>query len=113
MGFLTDLVGELRLDLAAHPIDRSAAAAAAGDQPEPRDAVAALASAATADGVALIAEVKRASPSAGAIAAQADPAGQARSYAAAGAAVGSGPTGAMHLRGALHYPRAGGDAGGV
>lgn len=110
MGFLTDLVGELRLDLAAHPIDRSAAAAAAGDQPEPRDAVAALASAAAADGVALIAEVKRASPSAGAIAAHADPAGQARSYAAAGAAVVSVLTESMHFGGSLDDLRAVRDA---
>src|SRR3954452_5620863 len=123
MGFLTDLVGELRLDLAAHPIDRSAAAAAACDQPEPRDAVAALApagahaaagaaraSAAADDGVALIAEVKRASPSAGAIAAHADPAGQARSYAAAGAAVFSVLTESMPFGGSLDDLRAVRDA---
>jgi hypothetical protein len=79
MGFLTDLVTELRLDLAAHPLV-SGVAPPRGDRTTrlratspprstPRPARAC---------VALIAEVKRASPSAGSIAADADPVAQAQ-----------------------------------
>src|SRR6478736_6326318 len=106
MGFLTDLVTELRLDLAVHPLDRDALRAAAEAKPAARDVPAALRSAAEATGVALIAEVKRASPSAGSIAVDADPVTQARAYAGAGAAVVSVLTEAAHFGGSIDDLRA-------
>jgi indole-3-glycerol phosphate synthase len=106
MGFLTDLVTELRLDLAAHPLDRASLRAAATAQPAARDVAAAIDSASGAVGVALIAEVKRASPSAGSIAADADPVAQAQAYAEAGAAVVSVLTEPTHFGGSLEDLRA-------
>src|SRR6478752_1187134 len=106
MGFLTELVTELRLDLAAHPLDRDGLRAAVGVQPAARDVAAVLGEAAGTDGVALIAEVKRASPSAGSIAADADPVAQARAYEAAGASVVSVLTEPTHFGGSLDDLRA-------
>jgi len=106
MGFLTDLVTELRMDLEAHPLDRAALTAGADAMPPARDAAGALSAAADADGVALIAEVKRSSPSAGSIAADADPATQAAAYESAGAAVVSVLTEPVHFGGSLADLRA-------
>src|SRR3954463_16729454 len=106
MGFLTDLVTELRLDLAARPLNGGALRAEARAQAAARDVAAALTQAAVTDGVALIAEVKRSSPSAGSIAADADPATQAAAYESAGAAVVSVLTEPVHFGGSLADLRA-------
>jgi indole-3-glycerol phosphate synthase len=106
MGFLTDFVAERRRDLADHPLDHEALVAAAARAPEARDLTAALREAATRDGVALIAEVKRASPSAGEIASNADPAARALAYEGAGAAAISVLTEPAHFAGSLDDLRA-------
>jgi indole-3-glycerol phosphate synthase len=106
MGFLTDLVAELRLDLAAHPLDREALTAEAEAVPPALDVAGALSAAAATDGVALIAEVKRSSPSAGSIADDADPVAQARAYEGAGAAIVSVLTEPVHFGGSLDDLRA-------
>jgi indole-3-glycerol phosphate synthase len=97
MGFLTDLTERRRRDLLERPLDASALMARARVRPPARDLVAAL----RATRPALIAEVKRASPSAGAIARDRDPAGQARSYVAGGAAAVSVLTETEHFDGSL------------
>ncbi len=85
MSVLDEILDEVRADLDARqrqvPLDRLKEMARQADSP--RDAVAAL----SGQDVAVIAEVKRASPSKGAMAAIADPAALARDYEAGGAAV--------------------------
>jgi indole-3-glycerol phosphate synthase len=82
---LEEILEGVRADLAerqtAVPLEALKERAAAA--PPPRDALAALRS----DGVSVIAEVKRSSPSKGALAAIADPASLARDYEAGGAKV--------------------------
>jgi indole-3-glycerol phosphate synthase len=97
MGFLTDIVTEVRDGLRTAPLDLDALDRRAEATAPPRDFVAAL----HGTGVAVIAEVKRASPSAGPFAANADPVAQARAYAAGGAAVVSVLTEPRHFRGSL------------
>ncbi len=82
MGFLTEKIAEIRRGLERRPLDDSANMARALAMPPARDFAQAL----RARKPALIAEVKRASPSAGSIAGERDPVAQARAYARAGAA---------------------------
>jgi indole-3-glycerol phosphate synthase len=101
MGFLTDLVAEIRRDLDRHPLDDGVLYARASSLPPARDLAGALRS-----GVpAVIAEVKRSSPSAGAIVDR-DPADQARAYEEAGAAAISVLTEPRHFSGSLADLRA-------
>ncbi len=101
MGFLTDLVAEIRRDLERRPLDDGALLTRAMSMPPPRDFLGALRSRTP----ALIAEVKRASPSAGAIA-DTDPAERARTYATSGAAAISVLTEPRHFDGSLADLRA-------
>ena len=85
MSVLDDILVDVRADLAARqqtaPLEQLKDAA--GRASSPRDVMAAL----RGRGVAVIAEVKRASPSKGALAAIADPAALAVDYEAGGAGV--------------------------
>ncbi|MEX2275232.1 MAG: indole-3-glycerol phosphate synthase TrpC [Actinomycetota bacterium] len=102
MGFLSDLVADLRRDLEMHPLDDSALMARVVSSPPPRDFVGVLRAAQI---PAVIAEIKRASPSAGPIA-QTDAGRQAELYAAAGASAVSVLTERTHFGGALADLRA-------
>jgi indole-3-glycerol phosphate synthase len=98
MGFLTDLVERLRRDLREHPLDDAALMARVSSMPPARDFQAALTEG---DPPVLIAEVKRASPSAGVIADDANPSVLARAYEAGGAAAVSVLTEPRHFHGSL------------
>jgi indole-3-glycerol phosphate synthase len=97
MGFLTDLNERLRRELLVDPPDASALMARAMARPPARDLVGAL----TASAPALIAEVKRASPSEGAIDPGADAVDLARAYQEGGAAAISVLTERTRFDGAL------------
>jgi indole-3-glycerol phosphate synthase len=101
MGFLTDFVTERRRALTERPLDHGALSAAAAGAPAARNLAWTLRGYAEEDGVAVIAEVKRASPSAGAIAIDADPVLQATAYDTGGAAVISVLTEPTHFGGAM------------
>ena len=98
MGFLNDLIGTIRRELDDRPPRLEELEAVARSQPPARSLPGALRGA----GVpAVIAEVKRASPSAGTIDADADPAALARAYEAGGAAAISVLTEPRHFAGSL------------
>jgi indole-3-glycerol phosphate synthase len=97
MGFLTDLTRRIRADLERHPLDDVALMSRAATRPPTRDFAAALAGHVP----AVIAEVKRASPSAGSIDENADPSERASAYEAGGAAAVSVLTEPRHFDGSL------------
>lgn len=99
MGFLTDLTQRLRDDLARTPLDEGALMARAAARPPTRDLEAALRGSVRQP--AVIAEVKRASPSAGEIADDADPVERAQAYRTGGAAAVSVLTEPHHFHGSL------------
>lgn len=98
MGFLTDVLDRLRRDLEEHPLDDIALMARVSAMPPAKDLEAALRAA---EPPALIAEVKRASPSAGVIAEDVNPSVLARGYQAGGAAAVSVLTEPRHFQGSL------------
>jgi indole-3-glycerol phosphate synthase len=102
MGFLTEIVAEVRQELAERPLDRAPLRAEAGRRPAPLAWDASL----RGGSPSVIAEVKRASPSAGEIVASVDPSAQARTYRASGAAAISVLTERAHFRGSLDDLRA-------
>ncbi|GIU96743.1 MAG: indole-3-glycerol phosphate synthase [Actinomycetota bacterium] len=109
MGFLTEVVAERRAALAERPLDAAALARAAAERGPTRD----LAGALRARRPALIAEVKRASPSAGAIAPGDDPVARARAYEVGGAAAVSVLTEERYFGGSLEDLRAVAEAVGL
>ncbi len=102
MGFLSEHLATVRADLAAHPPDEATLLARALAMPPSRDFFGALRTGAP----SVIAEVKRASPSAGSIADDRDPAEQAAVYADAGASAVSVLTEPRHFHGSLADLRA-------
>jgi indole-3-glycerol phosphate synthase len=98
MGFLTDVVERLQRDLEEHPLDDVALMARVSAMPPAKDLEAALT---VGEPPALIAEVKRASPSAGMIAEDVNPSVLARAYQAGGAAAVSVLTEPRHFQGSL------------
>ena len=102
MGFLSDFMAERRRRLEGHRPDIEAMEREAADRPSVKSFVDAL----RRERPAIIAEVKRASPSAGDIARWADPVEQARGYAAGGAAAISVLTEPLHFGGSLDDLRA-------
>ena len=106
MGFVTDFVAVRRRELAAQPLDHDTLAAEAATARAARGLARALRGFADTDGVAVIAEVKRASPSAGSISVDTDPVAQATAYARAGAAVISVLTEPTHFGGSMDDLRA-------
>ncbi len=99
---LARIVAETRARLASNPPDRDALERAVALRGPAPDGLASLA----AEGVRVIAEVKRRSPSAGDIAAGVDPVAQATAYRAAGAAAISVLTEPAHFGGSLDDLRA-------
>lgn len=99
MTVLDDIVAGVREDLAVRQsqVSLDELKHRAAHAPPPRDGIAALRS----DGVSLIAEVKRASPSKGELADIADPAALARAYEAGGASVISVLTERRRFQGSL------------
>lgn len=98
MGFLTDVVERLQRDLEERPLDDVALMARVSAMPPAKDLEAALT---VGEPPALIAEVKRASPSAGMIAEDVNPSVLARAYQAGGAAAVSVLTEPRHFQGSL------------
>jgi indole-3-glycerol phosphate synthase len=98
MGFLTDVVERLQRDLEEHPLDDVALMARVSAMPPAKDLEAALT---VGEPPALIAEVKRASPSAGMIAEDVNPSVLARGFQAGGAAAVSVLTEPRHFQGSL------------
>jgi indole-3-glycerol phosphate synthase len=98
MGFLTDVVERLQRDLEEHPLDDVALMARVSAMAPAKDLEAALT---VGEPPALIAEVKRASPSAGMIAEDVNPSVLARGYQAGGAAAVSVLTEPRHFQGSL------------
>jgi indole-3-glycerol phosphate synthase len=101
VGFLTDLNARIRAELLAYPLDASSLMARALARPPARDLLAALRASASDGAPAIVAEVKRASPSAGSIVKDDDAGRRSAAYAAAGAAAVSVLTEPHHFEGSL------------
>jgi indole-3-glycerol phosphate synthase len=97
MGFLTDITSRIRRGLEDRPLDEGLLMTRALLMPPAHDFTAAIRSGSP----AVIAEMKRSSPSVGAIAEDADPVLRARAYAAGGAAAISILTEPSHFHGSL------------